>query len=253
MKQNFETALGHVLKEEGGVADHPHDPGGLTKYGITIPTLSSYRKTDVKRADLMALTRQEAALVYRSRYWDKINGDELPAGLDLFLFDFAVNSGPMRAVKTLQSILCIAADGVLGPVSQAAIAQRDHATLIRDLSEARISFLKSLSVWPYFGRGWKARVSRTRNAALKLTVTHASLSTSLRNLPMPSSFETTKTILQSRTIWANLIGLASLGLSFFGYGALDVGGLTDAVLQTVAAGSFIASTVFRVKANAKLS
>lgn len=63
----------------------------------------------------------------------------------------------------------------------------------------------------------------------------------------------TKSILQSRTVWANLIGLASLGLSLFGYGSLDVGGLTDAVLQAVTAGSFIASTVFRVTAKAKLS
>ena len=70
---------------------------------------------------------------------------------------------------------------------------------------------------------------------------------------MPNSFENTKTILQSRTVWANLIGLASLGLSIFGYGALDVGGLTDAILQTVTAGSFIASTFFRVKAKAQIS
>ena len=253
MKRNFETALQHVLKEEGGVADHPNDPGGLTKYGITLPTLSSYRKADVKKADLLALTKQEAAFIYRSRYWDTVRGDELPAGIDLCLFDFAVNSGPMRAVKTLQSVLHVASDGVLGPVTQTALEQKDHAALIRSLSDARIAFLKSLSVWPYFGRGWKARVSRTRTAALKLIVTDASLSTPLRNLPMSASFETTKTILQSRTIWANLIGLASLGLSLFGFGALDVGGLTDAVLQTVTAGSFIASTFFRVKANAKLS
>ena len=55
---------------------------------------------------------------------------------------------------------------------------------------------------------------------------------------MTNAFETTKTILQSRTVWANTIGLVSLGLSAFGYGTLDVGGLTDALLQTVTAGSF---------------
>lgn len=253
MKENFEIALAHVLREEGGVANHPQDPGGLTKYGITLPTLSAYRNADVKRADLLALTRGEAATIYRTLYWDGIDGDHLPPGVDLLLFDFAVNSGPTRAIKTLQSSLHEKADGVLGPKTKLALTQVSHQTLIRNLADARLGFLKSLSVWPFFGRGWKARVARTHDAALKLIVSDASPVTSSRTLPMPNVFENTKTVLQSRTVWANVIGLASLGLSIFGYGGLDVGGLTDAVLQTVTAGSFIASTIFRVKANAKLS
>lgn len=70
---------------------------------------------------------------------------------------------------------------------------------------------------------------------------------------MTIALQDTKTILQSRTVWANVIGLASLGLSLFGYGGLDVGGLTDAVLQTVTAGSFVASTLFRIKATTRLT
>lgn len=70
---------------------------------------------------------------------------------------------------------------------------------------------------------------------------------------MANSFETTKSILQSRTVWANVIGLVSLGLSALGYGTLDVGGLTEAILQTVTAGSFVASTLFRIGAKARLA
>ena len=70
---------------------------------------------------------------------------------------------------------------------------------------------------------------------------------------MTTQFDATKTVLQSRTVWANVIGLASLALSMAGYGSLDVGGLTDAVLQTVTAGSFIASTLFRIAAKKQLA
>lgn len=69
---------------------------------------------------------------------------------------------------------------------------------------------------------------------------------------MLPSLDQAKSILQSRTIWANAIGFLSLSLSLFGYGTLDVPGLTDAILQAIAAASFIASTFFRVTAKAKL-
>jgi hypothetical protein len=67
--------------------------------------------------------------------------------------------------------------------------------------------------------------------------------------------ETTKGVLASRTIWANLIGLASVGLGLAGVktGSMDVNGLTDAAVQIVTAGSFIASTFFRVTATKQIS
>ena len=64
----------------------------------------------------------------------------------------------------------------------------------------------------------------------------------------------TKTILASRTIWANLIGLAALVLGLVGFdaSALDTGAFQEAVVQMVAAGSFIASTVFRILATKQI-
>lgn len=63
-----------------------------------------------------------------------------------------------------------------------------------------------------------------------------------------------KTVFASRTVWANLIGLAALALGVFGYDAspLDAGAFEEAVAQMIAAGSFIASTVFRVMATKQL-
>ena len=252
MKENFERALTYILREEGGLADDARDPGGLTNFGITLPTLAKYRGQDVKRADLLALTQEEAGAIYRSLYWNRVKGDNLPAGLDLFLFDFAVNSGPSRAVKTLQSLIGVVPDGVMGPISFSALAQHNVEELIHKLASARLQFLKSLSIWRYFGKGWMKRNERIRKAALSWVKPVDLIKTSERTLPMSDTFEATKPALQSRTVWANIIGLASLSLSFFGYGSLDVGGLTDAVLQTVAAGSFIASTLFRVTAKKRI-
>jgi lysozyme family protein len=252
MRDNFDQALAHIFREEGGLADDGNDPGGLTHFGITLPTLATYRGGDVRRADLLALTREEAGAIYRRLYWDQIRGDDLPSGLDLFLFDFAVNSGPRRAIKMIQSLVGTDVDGVIGPKTLAAIERHDSAETIHELYKARMKFLKSLSVWRYFGKGWTKRNDRIRKAALSWVLVKSESTMIERTLGMNDALEATKTALQSRTIWANMIGLASLGLSFFGYGALDVGGLTDAVLQTIAAGSFIASTLFRVTAKKRI-
>ena len=65
--------------------------------------------------------------------------------------------------------------------------------------------------------------------------------------------ENTQPIYASRTIWANVIGVVSFVLSLTGHGGLDTTGLTDAVLQLVTAGSFVASSLFRVIASKAIS
>lgn len=64
----------------------------------------------------------------------------------------------------------------------------------------------------------------------------------------------TKTILASRTIWANLIGFAALVLGLFGFdtSALSTGAFEEALVQLIAAGSFVASTVFRIVATKQI-
>ena len=64
----------------------------------------------------------------------------------------------------------------------------------------------------------------------------------------------TKTILASRTVWANLIGLAAVILGLFGFdaSALDGGAFQEALVQFIAAASFIASTIFRILATRKI-
>jgi lysozyme family protein len=166
----FEKCLGEVLRHEGGYVDHPSDPGGATNMGITHKTLARWRKispwTDLPKSSVAALKRDEAALIYRANYWNPCRAGDMPAGVDLALFDFAVNSGPDRALRTLQAALGVAADGEVGPVTLAAIRAADPKTLVNDLCDRRLAFLQRLSTFAVFGRGWTRRVSEIRAVAL---------------------------------------------------------------------------------------
>ncbi|MGE7418565.1 glycoside hydrolase family 108 protein [Methylobacterium tarhaniae] len=164
----FERALALVLKHEGGWSDDPTDPGGATNLGVTIGTLSLWLGRPATKAEVRALTVATVAPIYRRNYWDKIQADALPPGLGYALFDFAVNSGPRRAVIGLQRALDVADDGRLGPVTLAALQGRDVPALIGALSDGRLAFLRALSTWPRFGRGWARRVEEMRKAALAI-------------------------------------------------------------------------------------
>lgn len=162
----FDRALVAVLEHEGGYANHPKDPGGATNKGITIATFRKWVKRDGTVADLKKLTTEQAGKVYRGVYWNAIRGDELPAGLDYAVFDFAVNSGPTRAVRYLQGILGVKADGQIGPATLKAIKKKTAAELIQRLCDDRLAFLRRLNTWPTFGKGWSRRVGGVRNLAL---------------------------------------------------------------------------------------
>jgi lysozyme family protein len=256
--ETFDRALALVLDLEGGFVDHPKDPGGATNLGITRATLAKARRGPVTVADVRALTCAEARTIYRSLYWDAVRADDLPAGLDLAVFDYAVNSGPARAVRALQAVLGIAQDGKIGPRTIPAAAAASPTEAIRALTRERLRFLRALSTWPVFGRGWTSRTTRVERAALAAAAAAPrpySASTSSPRGEERNAMIDTKTPLASRTVWANVIGLGSLALSAFGVqtGALDQSGLADAMAQIVAAGSFIASTYFRVQATKQIT
>ena len=169
-RSRFDICLDEVLRHEGGYADHPADPGGATNLGITHETLARWRNVSpwwaLPKSAVQALTRTEAAEIYRAGYWDRCQGDRLPVGLDLALFDFAVNSGPDRAIRMLQAELDVVADGQIGLLTLAAIKTRPAVPLIDALCDQRLTFLKRLSTFSTFGTGWTSRVAAVRKAAL---------------------------------------------------------------------------------------
>ncbi|MCC0809556.1 hypothetical protein FPV16_25735 [Methylobacterium sp. W2] len=165
---NFERALPLVLKHEGGYVDHPSDPGGATNLGVTIGTLSSWLKRPATKADVKALTRATVAPIYRKNYWDVLRCDEMPAGVDYAVFDFGVNSGPKRAAMALQRAIGVADDGIIGKVTIANIATRPVDQIIERLMADRMTFLRRLSTWQTFGKGWTSRCDGVLREALAM-------------------------------------------------------------------------------------
>lgn len=167
-KGNLAACLAVTLPHEGGYVDHPKDPGGATNMGITLATLSSVRGRKVTKAEVKALTRSEAMEIYRRNYWTVVRGEHLPAGVDLTTFDFGVNSGNSRAAKYLQSAVGVTQDGVIGTATLAAVAKRDAKAIVRAVNAKRLSFLKGLSTFSTFGRGWSRRVADVEAKSLAM-------------------------------------------------------------------------------------
>ncbi len=153
-----------VKISEGGYVNDRNDLGRATNHGITQGTLSAIRGYDVSVEEVKALTYQEALQIYRQEYWVPIKGDQLPAGLDYAVYDFAVNSGVSRAVRFLQEIVGAKRDGVMGPFTLSAIRKcgKSVPEIIERLCEARWAYMKTLGSWKHFRIGWTTRVMGRR-------------------------------------------------------------------------------------------
>jgi lysozyme family protein len=160
---NWEPAFAEVIGHEGGFTADPRDRGNWTtgrigegklngtKYGISA---MSYPDTNIRD-----LTLAEAKAIYRRDYWAKVRGDDLPPGIDLVVFDLAVNSGPGRAAEYLQKAVGVPADGKIGPITLYAADNADPLTVIDRICDRRLAFM------PVYGKGWSARVLRVRTIA----------------------------------------------------------------------------------------
>lgn len=168
---NFHVSLLSLLKHEGGYVNDPKDPGGMTNLGVTKKVWESWVGRPVTEADMRALTPVAVGGLYKVKYWDKVRGDALPSGLDYCMFDFAVNSGVGRATKTLQLILDVDADGMLGKATLSAIADGHDAvaSLVNAVCDRRQKFLEGLSTFSRFGKGWTRRVAEVRHDSLAMT------------------------------------------------------------------------------------
>jgi lysozyme family protein len=153
MRQNLERSLTEIFGHEGGLSTRPDDPGNWTggkvgkgelkgtKYGISA---LAYPHLDIPN---LSFTR--AAQIYRADYWAPVGADELPAGVDLAVFDAAVNSGVSRALSWWR-----------------ATRSADPIATIQRLCAKRLGFLQGLSTWPTLGKGWAARIARIEATAV---------------------------------------------------------------------------------------
>ena len=157
-----------MLESEGGFGNHPSDPGGMTNLGVTKAVWENWVGRESNEAEMRALTPEMVEPLYKKKYWDACRCDELPVGIDYLVFDFAVNAGPGRSIKTLQSAVGATPDGGFGPVTMQAVKDANQDELIERFSQAKEHFYKSLSTFNVFGKGWLNRVAHVRENASKM-------------------------------------------------------------------------------------
>jgi lysozyme family protein len=167
---NFEKCLKFVLQFEGGFVNDPKDPGGPTNLGVTQATLSAFLNRQATIAEVKALTPEKVAPIYRGKFWDHVNGDNLPIGVDLAVFDFGVHSGPARGVAALQRAVKVADDGKVGDVTTKAANKADPKTTVNAICDDRMAFIKKTKAFkvPKFQKGLINRVEKCRRAALAM-------------------------------------------------------------------------------------
>jgi lysozyme family protein len=165
---NFDLAYQFVKKAEGGYSNHKNDRGGETNYGITRATFDDAKKLGIISDSIKSvkdITQDDAKKIYKEMYWNKINGDALPADLAIALFDTAVNMGVGASVKMLQKIIGVPQDGVLGSETLAAINNYngDLVDTYLDAREAKYyGIVERDSRQGVFLKGWLSRVSSLR-------------------------------------------------------------------------------------------
>ncbi|MEL6509407.1 MAG: holin-associated N-acetylmuramidase [Pseudomonadota bacterium] len=130
--QSVQDIATQIVAREGGYVNDPDDPGGATKYGVTIHTMrrlgldldgdGTVTSWDVKR-----LSREDATAIFIEHYFTRPQIAQLPDILQANVFDMYVNAGA-NAIKILQRLLGqmgfpVAVDGVLGPKSLQAAAR----------------------------------------------------------------------------------------------------------------------------------
>jgi lysozyme family protein len=177
----WEMALGFTLAYEGGWVNAPNDRGGETYRGISRvnwPNWPGWELIDEEKVRegfpgrLVGMSSLAELVIgfYQVNFWDPLHGDELPIKMAVALFDFAVNSGVARAVRTMQIVLGATVDGVLGPKTIKAAHDAGENGVV-ELLARRAKFLHEImdndptqKVW---AMNWFRRLFRLANVVLE--------------------------------------------------------------------------------------
>ncbi len=174
----FDNALSVTMGFEHNINDPSDDfvnvkgdPGGDTYKGVTRATYEQWLKEQgmpYKNVNMNPMPAEHVNAIYKEKFWDKVYGDKLPPVVAQQMFDYAVNSGPYRAVKELQRIVGSHPDGGFGPKTLAAtntyLQQHGDNELAQKLLDARRAYLTRLTQknkkLQKFFRGWMNRLDK---------------------------------------------------------------------------------------------
>jgi lysozyme family protein len=172
MDSTFDACLEFTLAEEGGYSNHPTEPRLATNHGITLARLRRFlRDPGLEPDDIRHVPCATVRALYMTDFWNRTRCDALPPGIDLLVFDHAVNAGPDRAGRALQ-LACgqkrAEVDGAVGPDTLGCVALADKLTLLDALTAMQRTGYRQMAAYGLFGEGWLARLDRRRATALEL-------------------------------------------------------------------------------------
>lgn len=166
---NFDKAHAFTARWEGGFVNHASDPGGATKYGVSLRFLREQGlhtgdvdgDGDIDEDDIRALTPALAARVLRRNFWDVFPLDNVQPLCAMVIYDTAVNMGVFYARKMAQQALGLQVDGRWGPLTWAALKSCDDkktAVAMCHIRRARYCELaRSNPAFSPFLHGWLRR------------------------------------------------------------------------------------------------
>lgn len=156
----FDRVIEYVIDDEGDELNlSPNEPGGASKYGVSLDTLSKYLGRKASLSELRNLSPETAKQIYRRLYWDAIGLDKLAPGLNYAAFDFGVNSG----------VATVDGKGGMDDYLNQALLEPTVTLQIDRLCDLRLERMRANPDWPKYSRGWTARVSRVRARAHALS------------------------------------------------------------------------------------
>lgn len=152
-----------ILRWEGGFVDDPADRGGATNKGITIGTFRRFYPSATIE-ELKNITDEQWLNIFRTGFWNPWLADEIKSqSIANIAVDWGWASGPMTAIRQVQRILGVTADGKVGPVTLAAINGANPRDLFDKIHAARITFVDAIvqrdPSQKRFIRGWKNRIN----------------------------------------------------------------------------------------------
>lgn len=168
---NYTRAIGYVLVSEGGsrYTNHPNDPGGPTKWGVTIHDVRRYLDPHATAQTVKDLTKEQALEIYHTHYAPGIQFDRLPLGVDYTLLDYSINAGQGRAAADLSRVLKLPIETRVTDLMVKAVRILDPLVVIQKLNDRRMDFQMGLGPkYNVFKRGWRNRINSTNDISLDM-------------------------------------------------------------------------------------
>lgn len=152
---SFDEVFDRLMGHEGKYSNNPADPGGETMWGITKRVALEFGY----RGAMRKLPREKAKEIARVGYWKRAGCEQYDSAIGWQVMDAAFNHGIENAVRFLQRAVRVADDGVIGPISLAAVKQHTVTDVLMRFNAQRLRFYTKLSTFDEFGRGWTNRVA----------------------------------------------------------------------------------------------